>query len=157
MGFDIDLTLYSVVGVFTKSVKRSIKKGIMDLDEFLDNHYDLSDNSHLLVPDDELIELMKNTKATKWVLTNAFEEHAVKILKMLGLTHFFDVIISANHRNSTITCKPFEEAYTFVEKLSKLEDVSRIHFFDDKPRNIESAVKRRWNGHLITGQKTIKS
>jgi putative hydrolase of the HAD superfamily len=68
-------------------------------------------------------------------------------IETLGLTGLFDHVVNTAEVGSI---KPEPEIYKYALDLVGIE-ASEAYFTDDRPENIEAAVKLGWTGHLFDG------
>lgn len=90
-----------------------------------------------LQPNPALRELLDSLPQKKYIFTNADEAHAVRTLKVLGLTNSFDGIIDIRALN--YHCKPEPEAYQIALQVCGMADPSGSIVFDDAERNLAGA------------------
>lgn len=111
---------------------------------------DSLDLDNILKPDLELrkmlISIRSSGKIDKlWLFTNAYKNHALRCVKLLGIADLFDGITYcdySNTRNFTqqIYCKPNKKYYEQAKLESGLGDWNNAWFIDDSLDNVRSAV-----------------
>jgi len=108
----------------------------IDPDHFLKHIDDVCLND--LKPDLELVDLISKLPGQKYILTNASDYHAHRVLKRLELAEYFDgvfTIQSANH-----TPKPEMDYYTQFIKQYHIDPQHSI-FFEDSSHNLLTAAE----------------
>ncbi|CEQ40074.1 SPOSA6832_01650, partial [Sporobolomyces salmonicolor] len=77
-------------------------------------------------------------------------QHAVRVLKLLGLSEYFEGVVSCDYGASEFSCKP--EAEFFAQALSAVSTPppvpSSLYFVDDSALNIKGAHSLGW-GHCV--------
>jgi putative hydrolase of the HAD superfamily len=87
-------------------------------------------------PNEALEEALSRIEAEKVIFTNASKEHALRVLRALGVEHHFSRIIDI--RALGYACKPEQEAYErLLEILGAKEEECII--VDDSARNLRPA------------------
>jgi putative hydrolase of the HAD superfamily len=90
-----------------------------------------------LQPDPSLRAVLLSLHQPRWIFTNSDDQHAQRVLNILGLSDCFTGIIDI--RSLEFACKPVEEAYHRALALAGETDPRRCVLFDDSPRNLAPA------------------
>ncbi|GAA5950091.1 hypothetical protein JCM21900_004594 [Sporobolomyces salmonicolor] len=141
---------YTEYGLAIRGLVRHHKVDPLDYDKHCDAALPLET---VLRPDQRLQELLRDVDREKvrvWALTNAYVNHAVRVLKLLGLSEYFEGVVSCDYGASEFSCKP--EAEFFAQALSAVSTPppapSSLYFVDDSALNIKGAHSLGW-GHCV--------
>ena len=99
----------------------------------------------LIKPDMELrrvlVDLKKSGKVDKlWLFTNAYKNHGIRVVKLLGIADLFDGITYCDYdKEENMICKPSLKAYEKAKLQSGLRDYRNAYFIDDSINNIKTA------------------
>ncbi|KAG0196683.1 hypothetical protein BGX28_009858, partial [Mortierella sp. GBA30] len=86
----------------------------------------------------------------KWLFTNAGENHAKRVIKILGLEGLFDGMTYCNYLERNFVCKPDKKSFEKAMKEANVVDPTRCFFVDDSVANIEMATKIGWTAvHVL--------
>lgn len=92
-------------------------------------------------------------------MSNACDERARRILKILGVEDFFEIVFCTHIIGSVpfranpcpkeggwleLSCKPKQSAYQFVQNYIGATKPSQMVLFEDSKRNCEGARKAGW-------------
>lgn len=122
----------------------------------------------------QLLEDIDRSKVKLWLFTNAYINHAKRVIKLLDVEKYFDGITYCDYSTIPFTCKPDPEMYAkamreagvekyedcyFVGKSrlpslchNKLEEliVNLVHGIDDSYINCKKAQELGWTtAHLV--------
>ncbi|KAI5148508.1 hypothetical protein ENBRE01_0369 [Enteropsectra breve] len=111
--------------------------------------YELPSLNFALARDELLIEMLSKIKHRMFCFTNGSKERAKKLLKTLGIEHFFECVFCADTVDTEFISKPSLDSFTFVEKVLGIKGSKNIHFFDDSERNIDGARAAGWSAYLV--------
>ncbi|KAJ7180193.1 pyrimidine 5-nucleotidase [Mycena crocata] len=96
----------------------------------------------------KLLQDIDRSKATVWALTNAYDTHAKRVLKILNLEDQIDGgIIYCDYAEPNFVCKPDAEFYRQALKKANVSDPSTCYFIDDNKGNVDAARALGW-GHV---------
>ncbi|CAB4256214.1 similar to Saccharomyces cerevisiae YGL224C SDT1 Pyrimidine nucleotidase [Maudiozyma barnettii] len=102
---------------------------------------------HVLKPDLKLrkvlLQLKEDNQIEKlWLCTNAYVNHAVRCIRLLGIADLFDGITFTQYESSSreIICKPDHRFFERVKRESGLGNWNNAFFIDDSFANIQSAA-----------------
>jgi pyrimidine 5'-nucleotidase len=108
----------------------------VDRDEYLAFVHDLP-LEKFIRPDPGLRTLLLSLPQRRWVFTNADNNHAKRVLKILGVVDCFDGVIDI--RAMEFACKPEKIAYQRALKIAGDDDPADCVIFDDALRNLAPA------------------
>lgn len=108
----------------------------VDRDEYLAYVHDLP-LENFIHPDPALRSLLLSLPQRRWVFTNADNNHANRVLKVLGLVDCFDGVIDI--RAIDFACKPDKIAYERALNITGDDDPANCVIFDDAVRNLAPA------------------
>ncbi len=91
----------------------------------------------LLLPDQELGEMLRRYSQRKIIFTNADRNHAGRVLQRLQIADCFSGIIDIY--DIAPYCKPMPEAYQAALRLAGETRAEQCVFIDDSPRNLAAA------------------
>jgi putative hydrolase of the HAD superfamily len=110
--------------------------GIVDADDFLHFVHQLP-LDRFLIADIALRDMIESLPQDRWILTNADESHAIRVLGELGLRGCFSGIIDV--RALDFIPKPDRRAYERALRIAGCSDPGECVIFDDSPQNLQSA------------------
>lgn len=108
----------------------------IDEKEFLDFVHDIP-LEQFLQPDRGLVETLNLYSDRKVIFTNASQEHARRVISILGLNGIFEQIIDI--LQLTPDCKPFPDAYSKALSIARIKNPENCVLIDDSPRNLDTA------------------
>jgi len=113
-------------------------KTLYDIDErdFLDFVHDVP-LDRFLQKDITLVDTLSLFPNRKIIFTNASQDHAERVLDILGIDEFFSEIIDILQISPY--CKPMPEAYQKALEISGLSNPGDCVVIDDSPRNLKTA------------------
>ena len=94
-----------------------------------------------------LTKLKNSCKVDKLSLfTNAYKNHALRVVRSLGIVDLFDGITYCDYSKSdAIICKPDLAAFVIAKRKSGLGDYNNAFFVNDSGSNINSGIKLGMN------------
>lgn len=113
-------------------------KTLYDIDEraFLDFVHDVP-LDRFLQKDIALVDTLSLFPNRKIIFTNASQDHAVRVIEILGIDEFFSEIIDILQISPY--CKPMPEAYHKALEIIGLSNPADCVVIDDSPRNLKTA------------------
>ena len=108
----------------------------VDADEYLAYVHDLPLEKYIQ-PDPALHTLLLSLPQRRWIFTNADDNHAQRVLDILGITDCFRGIIDI--RAIDFACKPDKIAYQRALSVANDDDPTDCVIFDDALRNLTTA------------------
>ena len=122
-----------------------IRYGI-DKDEYLEYVHDVPLES-FIGPDPELREVLLSYPQEKWIFTNADTNHAVRVLKVIGIDDCFNGIIDIKQLSPY--CKPLMESYSIALEIAGHADPNTSVFLDDRYINLDPAKSLGFHTILV--------
>lgn len=110
---------------------------------------------HILKPDPALRLLLESIDRTKvkklWLFTNAYKNHGLRVVKLLGIDDLFDGITYCDYSKVPLVCKPKEEMFDKVMKEAGVpkSHKSRCLYIDDSYINVEASMKYGWTSASV--------
>lgn len=98
---------------------------------------------NILKPDLDLREMLQRLRQSGavdklWLFTNAYKNHGIRCVKLLGIADLFDGITYCDYaQHDTLICKPDVRAYEKAKLESGLGDYRNSWFVDDSGNNIK--------------------
>ncbi|KAH8924805.1 pyrimidine 5-nucleotidase [Atractiella rhizophila] len=144
---------YKEYGLAIRGLVRHHKVDPLDYNQHCDAALPLET---ILFPSPALHDLFRSIDTNKvriWGLTNAFRDHASRVLKLLGLQEYFEGIVYCDYQNPTFNCKPERAFFEMAQRAphppsynpTPEEIKSRNRFIDDSLLNIRGAIKFGWD------------
>ncbi|KAF9133364.1 hypothetical protein BGW39_009961 [Mortierella sp. 14UC] len=105
----------------------------------------------LLTPNPDLRTMIESMRiGKKWLFTNAGENHARRVIRILGLEGLFHGMTFCNYLEPHFVCKPDRKSFSKAMREAGVEDPRMCFFADDSAPNIKMAVKLGWTGvHVV--------
>jgi pyrimidine 5'-nucleotidase len=103
---------------------------LMDMDEYLSFVHDIPLHDYLQ-PDEALQNMLQALPFRKLIFTNADTDHAHRVLAVLGLETYFDVIVDIKAVNPY--CKPMQPAFKIALEIAGETEPQRCILVDDLP------------------------
>jgi pyrimidine and pyridine-specific 5'-nucleotidase len=85
----------------------------------------------ILKPDPQLQKLLSDIDTSKvklWLLTNAHVSHATRVVKLLGVDHFFEGLTYCNYAAEKLLAKPHKDMFMKAMREAGVESVSDCFF-----------------------------
>jgi len=92
----------------------------------------------------KLFEDLDRTKVRVWALTNAYKNHANRVLKILNVQDQVEGLVYCDYEQPNFTCKPEPEFFRSAMKTANISDPSKCLFIDDNKDNVIAAKKLGW-------------
>lgn len=105
----------------------------------------------MIQPDPSVRKLFRDinrNKARVWALTNAYETHAMRVLRILNVDDLIDGLVSCDYSDANFSCKPERDYYDQALAKAGVTDPSECYFIDDSRTNVDAAKNFGW-GHCI--------
>jgi len=116
----------------------------IDFDNKCDGSLPLEDILHR---DPSLIRLFQDidrSKASPWALTNAYKNHATRVLRILELQDEIDGLVYCDYASADFACKPQKAFFDMALARAGASDPSRSYFVDDSLVNVQAAKALGW-------------
>ncbi|KAJ5835511.1 hypothetical protein N7447_001537 [Penicillium robsamsonii] len=108
---------------------------------------------NILKPDPKLRKLLENLDTAKvkpWLLTNAYINHANRVVRLLGIEDLFEGVTYCDYGSLPLVCKPSQDMYAKAEKEAGAPSTDQCYFVDDSHLNCVHAYARGWTTvHLV--------
>ncbi|KAL2108809.1 hypothetical protein VUR80DRAFT_3349 [Thermomyces stellatus] len=141
---------YTMYGLAIEGLVRHHEIDPLDYNAKVDDALPLED---IIKPDPELRKLLEDIdkdKVTMWLLTNAYVNHARRVVKLLGVDDLFDGLTHCDYSEMPLVCKPAREMYERAMKHAGVEKVEDCYFVDDSFLNCAKAQEFGWTvAHLV--------
>jgi len=140
----LHLQYYTTYGLALRGLTRHHQVDPLDFDAKCDRSLPLEE---MLKPNPTLRKLLQDIDRTKcrvWALTNAYEPHARRVLRILGLEDQIEGLVYCDYTLPNFTCKPEPEYYQDALGKAKITDPSKCLFVDDNRTNVNAAKALGW-------------
>jgi len=98
----------------------------------------------------QLLQDLDTTKVKPWLLTNAYINHARRVIRLLEVGDFFEGITYCDYANVPFVCKPHPDMYAKAMRDAGVEKYEDCYFVDDSYINCKAAKELGWNtAHLV--------
>ncbi|OAQ33980.1 pyrimidine 5-nucleotidase [Linnemannia elongata AG-77] len=139
-------------------IERHPEVDIRDYDNKVDGGLPLE---KLLTPNPKLRAMIESMKVgKKWLFTNAGENHARRVIRILELEGLFHGMTFCNYLEPQFACKPDRKSFTKAMREAGVrdQDSSLCFFADDSAPNVDMAVKMGWTAvHVMDKFKDLPS
>ncbi|KAF9981475.1 hypothetical protein BGZ75_007257 [Mortierella antarctica] len=115
---------------------------IKDYDDKVDGSLPLEEVLQENIPLREMIKSMNIEK--KWLFTNAGKNHALRVIKVLGLEGLFDGLTYCDYQEPNFICKPEAESFHKAMTDAGVVHPSNCYFVDDSAANVDKAMDIGW-------------
>ncbi|KAF8335019.1 Haloacid dehalogenase-like hydrolase-domain-containing protein [Cantharellus anzutake] len=129
----------------------------LDFDKQCDSALPLD---NLLRPDPMVKALFRDIdrdKVNVWSLTNAYKNHAFRVLQILELEDEMDGVVFCDYGVPNFSCKPEAQFYELALMQAGVRDSSRCFFIDDSLANVQAAKKLGWGSCVYFCEKDASS
>lgn len=137
---------YRDYGLAIEGLVRHHQVDAIDYNAKVDDALPLED---IIKPDPalrSLLEKIDRTKIKLWLFTNAYVNHAWRVVRLLGIHDLFEGLTFCDYGKIPMICKPMPEMFERAMQDSGAgRDVSRCYFVDDSPTNVRVARSLGWN------------
>lgn len=143
---NLHINYYKTYGLALEGLVRNHQVDAMDYNLKIDDALDLES---VLSYNPKLREMLLRVKALGkfdlfWLVTNAYKNHALRVVSILGVADLFDGLTFCDYAQYPIVCKPMNEFYfrlldtLRIDKTDK-EALSHLYFVDDSGLNVKAA------------------
>lgn len=143
---ELHMHYYKQYGLALEGLVRLHKVDAMEYNKVVDDALPLD---KILVPNPKLREMLLRLKASGkvdklWLFTNAFKNHGMRVIHLLGLGDVFDGLTYCNYNSFPLTCKPMEGS--FSKALDEAGGIApeNAYFVDDSEINVKAAQALGW-------------
>lgn len=92
----------------------------------------------------KLLEDLDRTKVRVWALTNAYINHANRVLNILNIRDQIEGLVFCDYERPNFTCKPEADFYRNAMMQANISDPSKCLFVDDSEQNVIGAKELGW-------------
>lgn len=147
---ELHMHYYKQYGLALEGLVRLHKVDAMEYNKVVDDALPLE---KILVPNPQLREMLlkmkKSGKVDKlWLFTNAFKNHGLRVIELLGLGDIFDGLTYCDYNSFPLTCKPMEGAFEKALREAGGIHPSNAYFVDDSELNVKAAQGLGWKKSL---------
>ncbi|GAA5864841.1 hypothetical protein JCM3774_004246 [Rhodotorula dairenensis] len=147
---DLHNHYYKEYGLAIRGLVRHHKVDPLDYDKHCDASLPLETVLKVEPELQHLLASIDREKCHVWALTNAYVFHATRVLQLLGVSQYFEGVVSCDYGAGDFSCKP--ESAFFNEAISHISSppppVSDLYFVDDSALNVRGANALGW-GHCV--------
>ncbi|KAL1965510.1 hypothetical protein VTN77DRAFT_5593 [Rasamsonia byssochlamydoides] len=144
---------YREYGLAIEGLTRHHKIDPLEFNREVDDALPLDD---ILKPDPNLRKLLEDIDRSKvklWLLTNAYVNHAKRVVRLLGVDDLFEGLTYCDYSQPQLVCKPNPEMWEKAEKEAAAPSIESCYFVDDSHLNCRHAEARGWTViHLVEPQ-----
>ncbi|GMG40059.1 unnamed protein product [Ambrosiozyma monospora] len=79
-----------------------------------------------------------------WLFTNAYKNHALRVIRLVGLGDLFDGITFCDYAHFPLTCKPMKGSFDLALEQAGVSDPKNAIFVDDSGLNVKAAKNFGW-------------
>ncbi|KAK7425988.1 putative suppressor of disruption of TFIIS [Neonectria magnoliae] len=93
----------------------------------------------LIKPDPSLrqfLESIDTSKVKLWLLTNAYINHATRVIRLLGVDDLFEGLTYCDYAQVPLVCKPHEDMFRKAMEEADASDVGNCYFIGKMTRDI---------------------
>lgn len=146
----LHMSYYKQYGLALEGLVRLHKVDAMEYNKLVDDSLPLD---KILTPNPQLRNLLLDMKKSGkikrlWLFTNAYKNHALRVIHLLGIGDLFDGLSYCNYNEFPLSCKPMEKAFNKAFIESGASNKENIYFIDDSEMNVKAARKFNW-GKII--------
>ncbi|CCH61104.1 hypothetical protein TBLA_0E00430 [Henningerozyma blattae CBS 6284] len=140
---DLNANYYKNYGLAIRGLVKHHNINAIDYNDMVDDALPLQD---IIKPNLKLRQLLIKLRESKrfdklWLFTNAYKNHALRCVRLLGIADMFDGITYCNYENyDAIICKPDSQAFEIAKLQSGLGDYRNCWFIDDSGNNIKTGI-----------------
>lgn len=145
---NLHMNYYKTYGLAIEGLVRNHQVDALEYNAKVDDSLDLSS---VLSYDPQLRDMLIRIRETGqfdlfWLVTNAYKNHAMRVISFLGLGDLFDGLTFCDYSLFPIICKPMDQFYyqcletVNLDKDDK-EALAQLHFVDDSEINVKAAHK----------------
>ncbi|KAF9268072.1 pyrimidine 5-nucleotidase [Marasmius fiardii PR-910] len=147
---------YSEYGLALAGLVRNHSVDPLDFDRKCDQSLPLEDMIHPKPSLRRLFEDIDRSKVRVWALTNAYQPHAERVLRILNLQDQIDGVVFCDYEAKEIIAKPNPDYYLQAMEKAGVTDPSKCYFVDDNKRNIEAALELGWKNSVQFVEKGLE-
>ncbi|EME86100.1 uncharacterized protein MYCFIDRAFT_64757 [Pseudocercospora fijiensis CIRAD86] len=142
---------YKDYGLAIEGLVRHHKVDPLEYNDKVDDALPLDD---IIKPNPKLRKLLedldrKNFKP--WLFTNAYINHAKRVIRLLGIEDLFEGVTYCDYAAPTLLCKPDPDMFAKAMREAGISDVGRCYYVDDSALNCIGGKAYGWKNtvHLV--------
>ncbi|KAK0629798.1 Haloacid dehalogenase-like hydrolase-domain-containing protein [Bombardia bombarda] len=98
----------------------------------------------------KLLADIDTTKVKPWLFTNAYINHAKRVIRLLEIEEFFEGITFCDYSDMPLVCKPHPNMFSKAMKQAGIDRYEDCFFVDDSYINCKQAHELGWStAHLV--------
>lgn len=137
---------YKQYGLALEGLVREHRVDALEYNKVVDDALPLE---KILVPNPDLRDMLLRMKASKkvdklWLFTNAYRNHGLRVIHLLGLGDVFDGLTYCDYNSFPLTCKPMEKSFSRALKQAGDIRPENAYFVDDSEINVKAAQHLQW-------------
>lgn len=150
----LHLTYYKTYGLALEGLVRNHTVDALEYNAAVDDALDLKAALNYAQP---LRDMLKRIRASGkydylWLMTNAYRNHALRVISFLGIGDMFDGLTYCRYDISPIICKPMTKYYVDCLRSTGIDDTDKQSlrnqsFVDDSELNVKAAHRLGF-GHV---------
>ncbi|KAI9842843.1 MAG: hypothetical protein M1837_006864 [Sclerophora amabilis] len=149
--YDLHQNYYKQYGLAIEGLVRHHAIDPLEYNALVDDALPLEDVIH---PDPQLRQLLLDLDRDKvklWLFTNAYVNHASRVVRLLGVEDLFEGVTYCDYAAPRLVCKPAREMYEkAMKEAAQGRRVEECYFVDDSFLNCNSAQDFGWTSvHLL--------
>lgn len=143
---ELNARYYKEHGLTVIGLQRFHQVDSMDFNRRVDDRLPMH---KLLSRSAELIQFFSSfdrSRVKLWLFTNAHITHALRVVGLLGIAHFFEGITYCDYSSGIDrwTCKPSQAMLDKAEREAGVLPTTRCFYVDDSIKNCTAAAQRGW-------------
>lgn len=145
---NLHMNYYKTYGLALEGLVRNHQVDALEYNAKVDDSLDLASVLHY---EPKLREMLIRIRESGqfdifWLVTNAYKNHALRVISFLGLGDLFDGLTYCDYSQFPIVCKPMDEFYFRCLQTVNLDKndkdaLAELHFIDDSEINVKAAHK----------------
>ncbi|KAI1435479.1 pyrimidine 5'-nucleotidase [Xylaria sp. CBS 124048] len=147
---DLHAKYYKTYGLAIGGLMRFHQVDPLHFNSKVDDALPLED---LIQPRPEIVRLLRDINRNEvklWLFTNAYVNHAKRVVKILGIDDIFEGITYCDYTSLPFKSKPEKEMFNKAMEDAGVERMEDCYFVDDNYYNCRTAEEIGWNSaHLV--------
>jgi pyrimidine and pyridine-specific 5'-nucleotidase len=141
---------YTNYGLAIEGLVRHHQIDPLDYNSKVDDALPLED---VIKPNPELRQMLEDidkSKVKMWLLTNAYVNHAKRVLRLLGIEDLFEGLTYCDYAEQPLLCKPDPRMFQRAMDAAGVEKMEDCFFVDDSYLNCNKSQELGWTvAHLV--------
>lgn len=142
----LHINYYKTYGLALEGLVRNHRVDALEYNSQVDDSLDLKSVLSYNEPLREMIIRIKESHDydVLWLITNAYKNHALRVVSFLGLGDLFDGLTFCDYSKCPIVCKPMKEFFHACLDTVQVDKedpaaLSQLSFVDDSEINVKAA------------------